>query len=94
MAVTAHRPLPLSVAGWPAFAAAALLLAWLARAPMAEAPSMAPGVASALIATVAGLIPFGTGCALLEMIFAFWLLHLLLKPQIRAALAPPSGPRP
>lgn len=48
----------------------------------------------AWIATIAGLIPFGTGCALIEMIFAFWLLHLLLKPEIRAALAVPTNRQP
>lgn len=38
------------------------------------------------IATVAALIPLGTGCWFLQLPFAFWLLRLLVKPEIRAAL--------
>jgi hypothetical protein len=39
------------------------------------------------IAICTGLIPLGTGCVLLNLIFAFWLLHLMLRKDIRAALA-------
>jgi hypothetical protein len=48
----------------------------------------------AWIAIVAGLIPFGTACALVELVFAFWLLHILLKPKIRTALSMPAAPLP
>ena len=40
------------------------------------------------VAIVAGLIPFAS-C--LQLPFAFWLLHLMLRKDIRAALATTTG---
>lgn len=40
-------------------------------------------------ATVLALLPLGSGCWFLQLPFAFWLLHLLVKPEIRAALNKP-----
>lgn len=39
------------------------------------------------LAIAAGLIPIGSPCACLGVPFAFWLLHLMLRKDIRAALA-------
>ena len=38
------------------------------------------------IAIGIGLVPFGSYCAMLELVFAFWLMHLMLKPRIKAVL--------
>ncbi|HEX5102709.1 MAG TPA: hypothetical protein VFV87_02800, partial [Pirellulaceae bacterium] len=42
------------------------------------------------IAIASGLIPLGTGCVCGNLVFAFWLLHLMLRKDIRAALASPE----
>lgn len=43
------------------------------------------------VAIITGLIPLGTGCVCLNLIFAFWLLHLMLRKDIRAALQTPDS---
>jgi len=39
------------------------------------------------VAIVTGLIPLGTGCVCLNLVFAFWLLHLRLRKTIAIGLA-------
>lgn len=39
------------------------------------------------VAIVTGLIPLGTGCVCLNLVFAFWLLHLRLPKTIAIGLA-------
>jgi hypothetical protein len=41
------------------------------------------------IAIITSLIPIGTGCWFLQLALGLWLLHLLVKPEIRAALKHP-----
>jgi hypothetical protein len=46
------------------------------------------------IATVTSLIPLGSGMWCFEMFAGFWLLHVLLKPEIRAALRSKAAESP
>lgn len=39
------------------------------------------------VGIVVGLIPFGTRCAIIEVIVAFWLLHVVMKSGVRSTLA-------